>query len=183
MSTGQYSAPTKVIHWLTAVLVLIAFIYGPGGPEHRIYSAARDFDRQLHETLGMCILALVVVRIIWRLFDKRPEPPPMAPWMRIAAGIVQGLLYLLLILLPLTAISGAWLEGHALTLLGSITIPPPLAERHKLGATIAEIHSWLGDVIIWLAGLHAAAALFHHYVLKDDVLRSMMPRRRSGMRG
>ena len=181
MSTDRYSAPSMFIHWLTAILVLVAFIYGPGGPEHRIYSTARDFDRQLHETLGLCILALVVIRVLWRPFDKRPEPPPMARWMSISATTVQSTLYILLFLLPLTAISGAWLEGHALTLLGSVTIPPPLTERHELGAVIAEIHSWLGDVIIWLAGLHAVAGLFHHYVLKDDVLRSMMPRRRSSI--
>lgn len=177
----HYSTPTKVIHWLTAILVLVAFIYGPGGPEHRVYSAALDFDRHLHETLGLCILALVVIRILWRPFDKRPEPPTMALWMRIAATTVQAALYILLFLLPLTAISGAWLEGHALTLLGSVTVPPLLSERHELGATIAEIHSWLGDIIIWLAGLHAAAGLFHHYVLKDDVLRSMMPQRRTSI--
>ena len=170
-----------VIHWLTAVLVLVAFIYGPGGPEHHIYSAARDFDRQLHETLGLCILVLVVIRVLWRPFDKRPEPPPMARWMRIAASTVQTALYILLFALPVTAVSGAWLEGHALTLLGSITVPSLLAERHELGSTIAEIHSWLGDVIIWLAGVHAAAGLFHHYFLKDKVLLSMMPRRRTSI--
>ncbi len=142
----HYSAPTKIVHWLTAILVLVAFIYGPGGSEERVYSSARDFDRQLHETLGLCVFALVVFRILWRTIDKRPEPPPVARWMSVTAGIVKMALYILLFALP-------------------------------LGATIAELHTWLGDIIIWLAGAHALAGLFHHYVLKDGVLRSMLPRR------
>jgi len=173
----HYSAPTKIIHWLTAILVLAAFIYGPGGSEERVYSAARDFDRQLHETLGLSVLALVVFRMLWRAIDKRPEPPFVARWMSVTAGAVQSALYILLFAVPLTAITGAWLEGHALTLLWGMAIRPPIAEFHSLGAKIAELHTWLGDVILWLAGAHALAALVHHYVLKDGVLRSMLPRR------
>jgi cytochrome b561 len=51
-----------------------------------------------------------------------------------------------------------------------------LGKSHELGAQVAELHTWLGDAIIWLAGAHALAALLHHHVLKDDVLRTMLPR-------
>jgi cytochrome b561 len=176
---AHHSAAAKALHWLTAILVLIAFIYGPGGSEQHVYSQARDFDRQLHETLGLCVLALVALRIVWRALDTRPPPPPVARWMRIAAGVVQAALFFLLVAVPLSAISGAWLEGHALTLLGGVTLPPAVAESRALGAQIAEVHTWLGDGIIWLAGVHALAGLFHHYILKDGVLRSMLPRRNS----
>jgi cytochrome b561 len=171
----HYSTPARLLHWLTAVLVLAGFIYGPGGSETHVYSAARDFDRQLHETIGLSVLALFFVRILWRRFDKRPEPAPVARWMGLAANAVQFTLYVLLLVVPLTAIGGAWLEGHAITPLGGFTISSPVAEAHALGAVIAEVHTWLGDTIIWLAGAHAAAALFHHYVLRDGVLRSMLP--------
>lgn len=165
-----------LLHWLTAIVVLVAFIYGPGGSEERVYSAARDFDRQLHETLGICVLALVVLRLLWRAVDKRPGPEPSARWMLLTARAVQVALYVLLFAVPLTAISGAWLEGHSLTLLAGFTVAPLLAKSHELGAQIAEIHTWLGDAILWTAGAHAAAALLHHFVLKDNVLRSMLPR-------
>ena len=178
----HYSASTQLLHWLTAILVLVAFIYGPGGSEERVYSAARDFDRQLHETLGLCVLALAVIRLLWRAVDKHPPTPPVAPWMRLAAGTVQVALYVLLFAVPLSAISGAWLEGHSLTLLGQVAVPPPIAKSHELGATLAEIHTWLGDLILWFAGAHAAAALLHHYVLKDGVLRSMLPHRKANAR-
>ena len=171
-----YGPVAQVFHWVTAILVLVAFIYGPGGSEQRVYSPARDFDRQLHETLGMCVFAFVVMRVLWRRFDTQSDPPQVPRWMGIAAKAVQLALYLLLFALPLTAIAGAWLEGHPMTLLAGVKIPPLLGLSHDVGATIAEIHTWLGDAILWLAGFHALAALFHHVVLKDGVLASMLPR-------
>ena len=101
----------------------------------------------------------------------------MPPWMRFLSNIVQAVLYGLLLALPVTAITGAWLEGHALTFLGNVRVGPLLTEAHEVGATIAYVHTWLGDAILWLAGVHAAAALFHHFVLKDRVLLSMLPGR------
>jgi cytochrome b561 len=174
-SITRYGAVTQFIHWATAILVLIAYIYGPGGSEQRVYSAARDFDRQLHETLGLCVFALVVMRVLWRMVDTKPEPSQIARWMHLSAKAVQGLLYLLLFAVPITAITGAWLEGHPLTLLGGAEIPPLFALSHDLGATISEVHTWLGDAILWIAGLHALAALYHNFVLKDGVLVSMLP--------
>jgi cytochrome b561 len=175
-SYARYGAVAQTFHWATAIIVLIAFIYGPGGSEQRVYSPVRDFDRQLHETLGLCVFALVVMRVLWRMVDTQPDPPQGSRWMDIAAKAVQGALYLLLFALPFTAIAGAWLEGHPLTLLTGVEIPSLLGISHDTGATIARIHTWLGDAILWLAGFHALAALYHHAVLKDGVLASMLPR-------
>jgi len=174
-SLPRYGTVAQFFHWATAILVLIAFIYGPGGSESRVYSAAKDFDRHLHETLGLCVLALATLRVLWRMVDVRPDPVPGPAWMSAAAKAAHGVLYLLLFALPFTAIAGAWLEGHPLTLLGGLEIPSPLGVSHDLGATIANLHGWLGDAILWLAGLHAVAAIYHHVVLKDRVLVSMLP--------
>ncbi len=176
-ASTRYGGVAQAFHWLTAVLVLVAFIFGPGGSEERVYSVARDADRQLHETLGLCVVALVVLRLAWRLVDSRPTPVEAPRWMALSSKVVQFALYGLLFAVPLTAIGGAWLEGHPLTLLGGLKIAPPLAAAHDVGATLAEVHTWLGDAILWLAGLHAAAALFHHFIMKDGVLLSMLPGR------
>ena len=175
-SRVRYGAVAQAFHWISAVLVLVAFIYGLGGSEERVYAPARDFERQLHETLGLCVFALVALRALWRLFDERPAPAQVARWMGLAATAVQAALYLLLFAVPLTAVAGAWLEGHPLTLLGNVEVQPLLATAHGAGAVIAEIHTWLGDMLLWLAGLHAAAGLYHHLVLRDGVLVSMLPR-------
>jgi cytochrome b561 len=175
-SIAHYGAVAQALHWVTTIFVLVAFIYGPGGSEERIYAPVRDFDRQFHETLGLCVLALVAVRLLWRMVGTRPEPPHVAPWMGIAAKIVQVALYALLFAVPFTAIAGAWLEGHPLTLLAGVEIPPIVDVSHKAGATIASIHTWLGDAILWVAGFHGLAGLYHHFFLKDGVLASMLPR-------
>jgi cytochrome b561 len=171
----RYGAVAQVLHWTTAILVVVAFIYSPGGSEQRVYSLAKDFDRQLHETLGISVFTVTLIRLAWRAFDSAPDDPPMPQWIRVSSKAAHMLLYTLLLALPLTAISGAWLEGHPLTLLGGVRIGPLLAEAHVVGSAIASIHTWLGDTILWVAGVHAAAALYHHYVLRDVVLRSMLP--------
>jgi cytochrome b561 len=171
----RYGAVAQFFHWVTAILVVATFTYGPGGSEQRVYSHARDFDRQLHETLGIGVLAIMLVRLVWRTFDAVPDVPPMPQWMKVASEVVHAMIYLLLLAIPLTAISGAWLEGHPLTLLGNVRIYPLVAEAHDVGSAIASIHTWLGDAILWIAGVHAAAALYHHIVLRDGVLRTMLP--------
>jgi cytochrome b561 len=171
----RYGALAQLFHWLTVVLVGTAYLVSPGGREERVYSTALDFSRQTHETIGILVFALVLVRILWRLFEPTPESPPMAPWMRYSAGAAHLGLYALLLAIPLTAIGGAWLEAHPLTIFGIGNVGPMLPQAHDLGASIAYIHTILGDAILWLAGFHAAAALFHHFILRDNILTSMLP--------
>jgi cytochrome b561 len=171
----RYGAVAQSFHWLTVLLVATAYILSPGGREDRVYTAAADGARELHESVGMALFGLVLVRIVWRLFEPTPDAAPMAAWMQLAAKAAHWALYALLLAIPATAIAGAWLEAHPLSLFGVGDIAPMLAENHALGATIADIHTILGNAIIWLAGFHAAAALFHHYVMRDNTLRSMLP--------
>jgi cytochrome b561 len=173
----RYGAVAQAFHWLTAILVVAAYFMGPGGSEQRVYSAAADFTRQTHETLGVTVFALVLVRLLWRLADTAPEDPPMNPWMRYSAKLVHVVFYILLIAAPVSAILGAWLEGHPLTLWGFGNIDPMLSRVHDVGLSLAALHPILGDVILWVAGLHAVAALFHHFFLRDSVLLSMLPGR------
>lgn len=174
--THRYTPVTQLLHWVTATLVLAAFIYGPGGSEQRVYAAARDAERALHETLGVAAFVVTALRLAWRAFNPRPSPVDMAPWMLRVSRLVQALLYGLLFAVPVSAIVGAWLTGHPIELLGGVAIGPLLAPAREAGTAIATIHTWLGDAIVWLAGLHAAAAIYHHAVLKDGVLVSMLPR-------
>jgi cytochrome b561 len=179
MRTGpiaRYSGVSQLLHWATAILVFYAFSNGPGGSEARVYAPFRDSQRQLHETLGVAVLALVAVRLLWRMVETRPDLPQVARWMHVAAKTVQSTLYVLLFAVPFTAIAGAWLEGHPLTLLAGFTIPPFLGVSHDAGEAMARLHTWLGDAILWIAVFHGLAALYHHFVLKDAALVTMLPR-------
>ena len=167
---------SQALHWVTAVLVVWAFTNGPGGTEARVYAAWRDHQRQLHETVGICVLALVAIRLVWRMFEPRPDPPQTARWMTVARKFVESTLYVLLFAVPLTAIAGAWLEGHPLTLLASLKIPPLTMISRNAGVTLSIVHTWLGDAIIWAGVFHALAALYHHFILKDAALAAMLPR-------
>ena len=176
MSTRfRYGPVAQVFHWLTVVLVATAYLVSPGGSEQRVYSTATDFTRYTHETTGILIFAIVLARILWRMIDPTPEAAPMEPWMKYSAKLAHFALYALLIALPLTAIVGAWLEGHPLTLLGAGNFGSMLPQAHDVGQTVSYVHTILGNIIIWAAGAHAVAALFHHFVLRDNVLISMLP--------
>ncbi len=175
VSITKYSPVAQVFHWITAILVVVAFIYGPGGPENRVYSASRDFERSLHETLGMTVFAISILRIFWKFIDSKPQPITMERWMHVVSKAVQGFLYLLLLAVPLTAIFGVWLEGHAIVLLTGQTFAPLVTPSHDVGAQISKLRAWLGDAILWLAGTHVVAAIYHQAVLKDAVLNSMLP--------
>src|SRR4029453_7970824 len=94
--------------------------------------------------------------------------------MAAAAKLVHFALYALLIAIPATAVLGTWLEGIPVTLPG-FDITPQIAEAHGLGQLIMEIHITLGNAILWVAGVHAAAALFRHLYLRDEVLQSLVP--------
>ncbi|HEX7466289.1 MAG TPA: cytochrome b/b6 domain-containing protein, partial [Usitatibacter sp.] len=126
--------------------------------------------------LGICVFLLVFARVAWRSVASPPALPPGPRWMELAAKALQGALYLLFFAVPLIAIAGAWLEGHPLTFLAGLQVAPLLPLAHDAGAQVASVHTWLGDALLWLAGLHAVAAIFHHIFLKDEVLVSMLPR-------
>jgi cytochrome b561 len=173
----RYGAVAQSFHWLTVILVAAAYLTSAGGNETQVYSAANDAIRQTHETIGFGVMVIALLRLMWRLVDRAPDFPAASPWMRFSARVVQIGLYGLLVALPVSGIVGAWLEGHPLTLYGFGNVGPALPPVHDLGLMISNLHTVLGNMILWLAGVHAAAALFHHFVLRDRVLASMLPGR------
>ena len=175
-SVERYGAVSQMLHWATTALVLYAFIDGLGGSEERVYATSRDFQRQMHETLGLCVFALTAIRLLWKRFEIAPSPVPVARWMEVLRRGVEIALYLLLVTVPLTAVCGAWLEGHPVTLLAGVSVAPWPVFSHGAGVAVARLHTWLGDAIMWVAAFHGLAALYHHVVLKDAALMSMLPR-------
>jgi cytochrome b561 len=170
-TSSRYGIGAQLFHWLTVVLVLAAYVLSKGD-RYSLYSAAADGIRRIHETLGMLVFIVVVLRLLWRLIDGTPATEPMPRWMAAAANLVQFALYALLVAVPVTAVLGTWLEGLPVTFQG-FDIAPQIAQARGLGQLIIVAHTTLGNVILWVAGVHAAAALFHHFYLRDGVFKSM----------
>lgn len=173
--TPRHGALTQIFHWLTAVLVISAFLLGPEDIEE-MANPGQDPGVQLHQSLGLMVFGLTVLRIIWQFFAQRPAAIPMSSWMRILSKSIQGAIYLLLIAVPLSAVLGISLEGHTVTMLagGQFSLNLPLLP--SVGESMLEIHTTIADVMMWLVGLHAGAAILHHLVLRDQVLSSMLPK-------
>jgi cytochrome b561 len=182
-STSHYDTLSRAFHWLTAIVVTIAFILGPGGfgrlMRQGVDPATRS-DIVWHESLGILVLALTLCRLVWVAF--RPAAPQfsIASGMQLAAKLMHLALWALLLAVPLTALLALGSEAHPLTLLGGVRIDRmPMISSSPLAklADWGDVHQLLGDAIMWLAGLHAVASIYHHLVLKDGVLLAMLPPR------
>ena len=177
----QYDKISKVFHWITAITVVIAFVLGPGDFGRLLHDGIDPGTRNdivWHESLGIAVFALTFLRLIW--VAVRPDAPrvQMTSWMRLLSRLMNFALWALLFSLPLTALLALGAEAHPLTLLGGFRINqlPFIASSRLSGlADWGEVHKFFGDVIMWLAGIHALAAMYHHIKLKDGVLTSMLP--------
>jgi cytochrome b561 len=182
-SASRYDAPSRVFHWLTVIVVTLAFILGPehfGQLARQGIDPASRSDIVWHESLGISVLVLTLLRLLWLAFRSAPPQIPMSKWMHLMASLTHLALWTLLLALPITAFLALGSEGHPLTLLGGLRIDQfPLIAKSTVAtwADWGEVHQFLGDAIMWLAGLHAAAAIYHHLVLKDGVLATMLPQK------
>lgn len=172
----RYSCSMRALHWLVALAVLVVYgvtyleAFFPRG------SVGRAYIWWTHISVGLALVALVALRIPNRLLARQPAPSAaLSRPVRIASEAAHGLLYLLLIATPLVGIWLAFLRGDAVTFFSLFTFPSPIAADRTFAREIKEVHEWLANALVAIALIHAAAALVHHFVLKDDVLRRMLP--------
>lgn len=173
----KYDAVAMSLHWLIALLLIFMLFFGEDLMDEKEVGA---FGPSLHVSIGSAILVLSVLRLVWRLFNPPPAyPASMAPWERMAAKVTHLFFYVLLIGLPLTG----WLatpkflrEESAiagLTLFGAI----PLPAAPSFGLPMKDVHELGANLGIALLALHVLAALKHHFINRDGVLRRMLPAR------
>jgi cytochrome b561 len=128
----------------------------------------------LHMSVGLALLVLMVPRLFWRAVSKPLPPVPMTPMMALSAKLAHLALYGLLIALPVVGLLAAWIKGRTVGFFG-VPLPSPIAVDRNLAHTLEGAHELLGHGIMALAGLHAAAAIYHQKVLKDGLLSRMLP--------
>jgi len=162
----RYPRALVILHWLVAVLIVAAWFTGEGGP------SVRTNPPFLHFIVGLSVLALVLPRLVLRLILGAPAPEAASPLMGYAARFGHGVLYFLMIGLPLTGWYAASRLGVTVSIFG-YALPSLTASVQGAPGLIAELHEAGGTLILVLAGLHAAIAVWHHWVRRDDTLRRM----------
>lgn len=169
----RYDGVAIALHWTTVVLVLSLFALGElWGFTHR---PLRGELVMIHMSLGMLLGVAVIARIVWRLLPgHQVVPAGYGAVDRLARG-VHWLLYAMLIVQSIYGYVVRWSEGEAMSFFG-LHIPSPLTPvSHDTHELLQDLHGKLGWAIVIVALGHAAAALYHHFVLRDDVLRRMLP--------
>jgi cytochrome b561 len=170
-----YGAVAQFLHWAIVIMIIAQYV---------IIESAEDLPDGLeklqvisnHKSLGMLVFLLALARIGWRIVNRgKPVPVPMPNWQRIAAAAGHGVLYLLILAMPLTGWAMSSSANYPVTLFGWFQFPAIVSPNHDLHEALEEVHEVLFNVLVVLALAHAAAALFHHFVLKDDSLRRMLP--------
>lgn len=162
----RYSKSLIVIHWLTAVFVVGAWLTAEGGRK------LVENPPLLHFAFGLTVLALVLPRLMLRLAGPTPRPASGGGWLGRVSGIGHGVLYLLLIAVPLSGWYVASRMGVEVGFPG-LHLPALTAPVPGKPGLIGELHENGGNLILILAGLHMAMALWHQFVRRDGTLRRM----------
>jgi cytochrome b561 len=173
----RYTPAAKAFHWLTVLVMAGGFALAFVMVELPLGTLKVSLYNW-HKTLGLVVLALAVLRLAWRLRHPAPPMPAEMPaWERAAAHASHVALYLFLFAQPLLGLVMAWASGFPTVLFGSFNLPNPLGANQGLYDSLSEVHELLAWVLLAVVAVHAGAALRHHFVLKDEVLRRMLPGR------
>lgn len=172
---SRYTATAIHLHWLIALALIGTFTLGlymhelPLSPSKlKLYS--------WHKWVGVTLFLLACIRLAWRLGHQPPEPPADMPaWQRRASALVHGLLYLLMFAVPLSGWLMSSAKGFQTVWFGVLPLPDLIGKNEALGETLEAAHKLLNLTLAIAVGLHAAAALKHHFLDRDDVLRRMSP--------
>lgn len=184
-SQDQFGLVARALHWVIALAIILLYIIAnimhamePGPDKWQLYD--------IHKSIGVIVLGLVLIRIFWRLTNPVPEQPADTPaWQQRASAMSHFLLYLAMLVMPLSAYAASKSGDFTVNIFGFYEMPdiiawlrnsaPELIGRNKLIHVWGNlIHEYTSYLLYALAGLHLVAALWHHYVRKDNILVRMM---------
>lgn len=172
----QWGSVSMALHWLVVILILAMAWIGltmgdlPNGPD-KIATYA------LHKSIGISILALVLLRLCWRLYAGAPEAVAGTPhWQERIASLTHWALYALLLAMPLSGWVVNSSAGFPLQWFGLLNLPAIAGKDHDLHELAEEIHELLFWIMVTLVVAHAAAAFHHHLFQRDTTLARMLPK-------
>jgi cytochrome b561 len=177
----RYSTPAIVLHWLVAALIFAGFPLGlymadlPLSPEKlRLFS--------YHKWIGITVLLLALIRLAWRL-THRPPPLPagIVDWQRRASAVVHGLLYLLILVVPVSGWLMSSAKGMQTVWFGVLPLPDLIGKDRELGKLLTDVHQTLNFTMLALVVVHVGAALQHHFIERLPFLQRMGWRGKEGV--
>lgn len=175
--SARYTGTAIALHWLLAILIIATFALGltmtgmPGITPTKL----KYFN--WHKWLGVTIFALAVVRALWRLAHPAPPLPATLPaWQKQVSAATHFLLYVLIFAVPLSGYFYSLAAGFKVVYLGVLPLPVLIEKNLELKPILEAVHFWLNMAMAALVALHIAAALKHHFIDRDDILRRMLPK-------
>ncbi|MGE0754586.1 MAG: cytochrome b [Alphaproteobacteria bacterium] len=171
----QYGAVAKFFHWLIFFMVAGLLVVGT-------IMSDMEFSPQmlelygLHKAIGIMLLALVVLRVLWKMVNISPTlPDTLNAMQKLGAKSAHWLLYGLLVAMPLSGWAMSSAAGFPVSVFGLFTLPDLVGKSEDLHDFFEDAHEIMANGLMLLVGLHSLAALVHHFYYKDNVLRSMLP--------
>jgi cytochrome b561 len=172
---ARWGAVAQFLHWLIVVLIIAQVILANIAEDLPIgMKKLAMFAR--HKSVGITILVLAVIRLVWRWANPTPLlPGTLKPYERVLAGLTHSGLYILLFAMPLTGWMMTSARGFPVSWFGFLQLPDFVPKNQSLYNAMKETHDTLALALYAIVFLHVVAALKHHFMLKDDVLRRMLP--------
>ncbi|HUL56241.1 MAG TPA: cytochrome b [Usitatibacter sp.] len=171
----RYTPAAIALHWIAAALIIgnLAFgLYMVGLP----LSPGKLRYMSYHKWVGITVLLVSAARLAWRLKNPAPAlPATMRPWQQHAARASHALLYVLFFAAPLSGWLFSSAAGFKTVYLGLVPIPDLLDKNKEVADVLRAAHRSINYLLAAVVAIHAAAALKHHFVDRDDVMRRMLP--------
>jgi cytochrome b561 len=174
-TTTRWGAIAQTLHWLIVVLIIAQVILANIAEDLPLgMKKLAMFAR--HKSVGITILVLAVIRLAWRWANPTPElPSTLKPYERVLANVTHAGLYILLFAMPLTGWMMTSARGFPVSWFNLFQLPDFVPKNQSLYNAMKETHDTLALALYAIVFLHVVAALKHHFVLKDDTLRRMLP--------
>lgn len=174
-SMHKYGSISQSLHWLMALLIILMLALGLYMVNLPL-SALKLKLYGWHKQIGVLILMLACVRLLWRWVNLIPPYPDHMPlWQKFAAHSVHVALYIFMFAMPITGWMLSSASGLPISFFGLFTLPDLIAPNEDLRPILVLTHRWLGYALIGALLAHIGAALQHHFIDKDDILRRMLP--------
>jgi len=176
-SEQRYGLVAVIMHWLVAITVIGLFMLGVWMTSLTLYHPWYVRAPYLHKSIGLLLFVVMILRLVWRLLNPPPAPlPTYTRFERVTAALVHGGLYLLLFAVMIAGYLISTADGHSVESFGWFTLPATITSIPDQEDVAGEIHEVLAFILIGLAVLHAAAALKHHFIDRDNTLRRIVGR-------